>query len=768
MSAPATSTASTTRPVAALPALPNDANISPQLLARLQAVVERIATLDGQRGDALDAALTRRELVEVGLLKTRRGGNGIELDTGFSGGWTNIPYLDYMPTPAPPTFETGIGVNFLFWILPNARGVGATQIFRRTNDTDGTIIAAPVGAMYADLPVEYATTYYYKIRFVSERGVAGDWSSEVTVVSEADPTYLIEVLQGKISESELAQGLRERVDVGGIIDQALGGLSSDIDSVNTSLTSELQRVDGEIRLAISEVDRVTGEAVTNAIKDVESASETALLAATEINRVRTEMREAGIEIDTASGKARIFALDETANRTSALAIELDAVKSTLTQKVTYSEVLSAISDATLDPTQLPEIGDIRGRVNTLESEMDGVQGSITQKASTTDLNATNIRVTTAENRISSVEGVLADKVSTVEFTNLDTRVTTAENVLSTFDGAEIANAVGDIRLALKKEDGTAESILNSLLAGNDLAQENAELVQELAFAKETLTAKIEDGLSAEAQSRLILSTQISDVSASLINDYYTKSTVDDAVSSAKLAAIASANGNTATMLNSYYTKAGTDSAIAEADRALAARIYVGDENGNPVALEAGFSEKVRVAVDASGVAKATFESKVTAGQRTAGFAYGTDGNVSEFYIMADRFAVLSSAADSTPTTPFIVEGDNTYINSAIIKDASIDIAKIKDLNATVATIAKANIYDAAVGGQIYSSNYNLTTKTGWSLNQDGSAFFGGNTTFGGKLEVRRVGSGAGVDITNDGIRVYDANGVLRVAIGKLT
>jgi hypothetical protein len=399
--------------------------------------------------------------------------------------------------------------------------------------------------------------------------------------------------------------------------------------------------------------------------------------------------------------------------------------------------------------------------------MDGVQGSITQKASTTDLNATNIRVTTAENRISSVEGVLADKVSTVEFTNLDTRVTTAENVLSTFDGAEIANAVGDIRLALKKEGGTAESILNSLLAGNDLAQENAELVQELAFAKETLTAKIEDGLSAEAQSRLILSTQISDVSASLINDYYTKSTVDGAVSSAKLAAIASANSNTATMLNSYYTKADTDSAIAEADRALAARIYVEDENGNPVALEAGFSEKIKVEVNASGVAKATFESKVTAGQRTAGFAYGTDGNVSEFYVSADRFAVLSNSG-TKQTTPFIVEGDNTYINSAIIKDASIDTAKIKDLNTTVATIAKANLYDAAVGGQIYSSNYNLANKTGWSLNQDGSAFFGGNTTFGGRLEVRRAGSGSGVDITNDGIKVYDANGVLRVAIGKLT
>lgn len=385
MSAPATSTASTTRPVAALPALPNDANISPQLLARLQAVVERIATLDGQRGDALDAALTKRDLVDVGLLKVGRGGriDGLN-DNIFSGGWTNIPYLDAMPTPAPPTFETGIGVNFLFWILPNARGVGATQIFRRTNATDWTIIAAPVGAMYADLPVEFGVTYYYKIRFVSERGVAGDWSSEVVVKSEVDPAFVLETLQGQITKSQLANGLAREVEAG--------------ENLKQSITS-----------------------------------------------------------------------------------------------------------------------------------------------------------------------------------------------------------------------------------------------------------------------------------------------------------VAGTNG------------------------------------------------------------------------RNAGFTFGsTDGKISEFYIMADRFAVLSSAADSTPTTPFIIEGDKTYIQSAVIKDASISGAKIANATITAANIADLNVMDIAVGGHIGSSNYNPATKTGWAIHQDGSAFFGGNTTFGGKLEVRRVNSGAGVDITNDGIKVYDEAGRLRVAIGKLT
>lgn len=432
MSAPATSTDGTTRRVAAVPILPNDASISPQLLSRLQAVVERLATLDGQRGDALDAALTRRDLVDVGLLRTNSSGDIVGLDEGFYGGWTNIPYLDAMPTPEPPTFETGIGVNFLFWILPNARGAGATEVFRRTEDTNGEVIASVAGAMYADLPVDFGVVYYYKIRFVSERGTPGDWSSEVRGLSEVDPAFLVETLQDQISESELATSLRNKVKDGGTFD--------------TAITNE-----SELRVA--------------------------------------------------------------------------------------------------EDTRLART------IATVSADLDGVSAAVVSET------------------------------------------------------------------------------------------------------------------------------------------------------------------------------------------------------------------EARVSADRSVIAKYT--SVATAGGKTAGFTYGSDGRLSEFYIMADRFAVLSNATDNTPTVPFIVEDNSVYIDSAVIKNASISTAKIANLTATIADVAKATIYDAAIGGQIYSYGYNATTKKGWSLNQDGSAFFGSTATFGGKLEVRRVGSGAGVDITSDGIRVYDSAGILRVAIGRL-
>lgn len=446
MTAPATTNQRTTlKPSAAL-TLPNMPDTSPALQATLRQVLERLAVLDGQRGDDLDAAVTRRELVDAGIAKVERDQSmsATIRSVADASEWKNIPYLKAMPAPVAPTFKTGIGVNFLFWELPNARGVGATEVFRRTNDLDGAIIASPVGTMYADLPVEHNTTYHYKIRYVSELGMTGDWSPEVEVLSAVDPSYMVDVLNGQLNESSLAESLRERIKPDGVIDKA---------------------------------------------------------------------------------------------------IEAEAA-----YRSTY-----------------------------------------------------------------------------------------------------------------------------------------------------------------------------------------------------------------------YYDKTATGNAATLAANTALSKVVTTDADGNVVDLTAAVRSKVTTEADAAtGKAIAKLSYQAQSGDKVAGFGLSNDGTVSEFAINADKFYLLQGTA-----TPFSVANGVAYFNTAMIKDASISTAKIANLDATVANIAQANLYNAAIGGSIYSSNYNAAAKTGFSLNQDGSAFFGGNTTFAGKMEVRRVGSGAGVDITNDGIRVYDASGVLRVAIGKL-
>ncbi|HGM7257454.1 TPA: host specificity protein J [Serratia marcescens] len=93
---------------------------------------------------------------------------------------------------------------------------------------------------------------------------------------------------------------------------------------------------------------------------------------------------------------------------------------------------------------------------------------------------------------------------------------------------------------------------------------------------------------------------------------------------------------------------------------------------------------------------------------TAGIGVGVEntpeGMQSQVLILADRFAVLNTAdgQGSAVSAPFAIEGDQVFMNSAFIKDAAIDSAKIAQ--------------------QIQSSNY-IDGQRGWAIDKSGAAQF---------------------------------------------
>lgn len=85
----------------------------------------------------------------------------------------------------------------------------------------------------------------------------------------------------------------------------------------------------------------------------------------------------------------------------------------------------------------------------------------------------------------------------------------------------------------------------------------------------------------------------------------------------------------------------------------------------------------------------------------AGIGLSSDsGNGSQFLVQADRFAMITGT-NGNITSPFVVSGGQTYIQSAMIQDASIGSAKISDLQ---------------------SDNYSGGT-AGWKITKDGTAEF---------------------------------------------
>ncbi|QXV83667.1 J-like tail tip protein [Changchunvirus paulsarasin] len=112
------------------------------------------------------------------------------------------------------------------------------------------------------------------------------------------------------------------------------------------------------------------------------------------------------------------------------------------------------------------------------------------------------------------------------------------------------------------------------------------------------------------------------------------------------------------------------------------------------------------------------------------------GLISQILFDAGRFAIMTSSTGGTYTLPFVVENNQVFINSLLVKEGSIT--------------------NAMIGNFIQSNNY-VWNQSGWRLDKNGTFENYGSTP----------GEGA-MKMTNETISVRDANGVLRVQIGRLT
>ena len=112
------------------------------------------------------------------------------------------------------------------------------------------------------------------------------------------------------------------------------------------------------------------------------------------------------------------------------------------------------------------------------------------------------------------------------------------------------------------------------------------------------------------------------------------------------------------------------------------------------------------------------------------------GLISQILFDANRFAIMTSSSGGVYTLPFVVENNQVFINSLLVKDGSIT--------------------NAMIGNFIQSNNF-VQNQQGWRLDKNGIFENYGSTP----------GEGA-TKFTNEGLKVKDANGVLRVEVGRIT
>jgi hypothetical protein len=244
-----------------------------QLPRDLRTFLDRVR--DVLRSNGTDRFVTAEELLRTGVASQGPGGS---LAPGAGTG--GLPFLPTPPAPTTVTATAAIQNIIVEWDEPTYQGHAYAEVWGASTDNIGTAVQlgmAP-GAIYVDA-IGPSSTRYYWVRFVNANNEAGPFNGLSGTVATTGPAvdYLLGVLTGQLSESQLTTSLSSRIDLidgpvttVGTIPNQLAALQGQIDDLNdtpvydnatTYAADDIVQYDGGLYKALS---TTTGNLPTDA------------------------------------------------------------------------------------------------------------------------------------------------------------------------------------------------------------------------------------------------------------------------------------------------------------------------------------------------------------------------------------------------------------------------------------------------------------------------------------------------------------------------
>jgi len=214
---------------------------------------------------------------------------------------------------------------------------------------------------------------------------------------------------------------------------------------------------------------------------------------------------------------------------------------------------------------------------------------------------------------------------------------------------------------------------------------------------DTVQQTLSDETSALASQLTALSARVDTNAAAVATEQTARADQDSALAQEIDTKIAQVNSDLTALITTEQT-ARVDATTSLSDQINTVSATAG---GNTAAIQA--ESQARADLNGKVASAFTLKSEVTVDnvRYFAGMGLGvepdTDGTgyVSQILLQADRLALLNTNTSGV-VVPFAVEGGQTFINSAVIQDASIDTAKIKNASITYAKIGVAQIGNAHI------------------------------------------------------------------------
>lgn len=251
--------------------MPNLPSVTSPLPRDLQIFVQRVR--EAIDGGGLDGLVTARQMVASGV-------------ASFSNGSISSTAASRIDAPSPPTNLTGSGALaniVLSWDSPTYVGHSFTEVWAATQTTSqasaGEAPLAPqavlVGITAGDNfshSLGSAATRYYWVKNVNQNGLASAFNATagVAVTTGSDPAYVLSVLSGEITTSQLHNDLDTRIDL-------IDGAASLTGSVNARVLAEANsRSSGDTALQ----SNITAEQTARTSADTALASDITTLQST--------------------------------------------------------------------------------------------------------------------------------------------------------------------------------------------------------------------------------------------------------------------------------------------------------------------------------------------------------------------------------------------------------------------------------------------------------------------------------------------------------
>ncbi|MBT1523393.1 host specificity protein [Acinetobacter pittii] len=199
--------------------------------------------------------------------------------------------------PPKPAFIQATGILFgikLDWGFPSSGALDTAYTEIRLSP-DGTSNISQLGLFayptttHTVQGLQPNLTQFYQARLIDRIGNVGPWSDWTHATTSADATDVLELLNDQISETQLSQDLKTKIDQIETIDVQIPEIKQDIKNTKDQISQEVKDRQSSVQQAIDQANDNLNLEREARIKDIDSANQ--LIAQEVQNRINADFSE---------------------------------------------------------------------------------------------------------------------------------------------------------------------------------------------------------------------------------------------------------------------------------------------------------------------------------------------------------------------------------------------------------------------------------------------------------------------------------------------